>query len=417
MNKDWLKKNALLLRRKSKNFIILCKDLTITLAVKVVYPTVYAHKPIQNNKIVFDNYMGKGFGCNPKYVAEKLLELGDGKYDLVWLISSEDKNRSEIPPQIRTVLYGSLRSIYEYATAKIWVSNYHKVAYVRKGLRKREGQYFIQMWHGSLGIKKIEKDVPALTRKKRWLACAIKSSRMTDYWISNGDYGTFEYKSGFWDVKDEAVLTYGHPRNDLFFSAERMRRAREKVNAIYKLNGKKLLLYAPTFREDYRTDCYRIDFSRLKDHLQRKFGGDWVILLRMHPRIRDRVGEILPSDRNLVDVTRYVDIQELLAAADCLITDYSCCSFDYMLTRRPVFLYATDLHEYDMERGFYYPLETTPFPLAHDNKELMRKIEEFDKDDYFTRVDSFLREKGCIEDGHASERVAGLIERLAWAEK
>ena len=84
-----------------------------------------------------------------------------------------------------------------------------------------------------------------------------------------------------------------------------------------------------------------------------------------------------------------------------------------MLTRRPVFLFATDVKEYDVERGFYYPLEATPFPLAQENVELMKNIDAFDKAAYLLKVEAFLAEKGCIEDGHASERVADLIERLA----
>ena len=106
-----------------------------------------------------------------------------------------------------------------------------------------------------------------------------------------------------------------------------------------------------------------------------------------------------------------MDMQELLAAADCLITDYSSCAFDFMLTRRPVFLYTPDIREYDTQRGFYYPLTSTPFPLAQNNAELQKNIDSFDEAAYRQKVEAFLAGKGCIEDGHASERVAELIEK------
>lgn len=179
---------------------------------------------------------------------------------------------------------------------------------------------------------------------------------MTDFWISNSDFETNVYKTAFWNVKDETVLLYGHPRNDIFFDTKKMQMARQKVAVAYGAEGKKILLYAPTFREDYRTDCYGLDFFHLAKHIKRRFGGEWVFLVRLHPRIRDMADEILPSAAGIVNATRYADMQELLAAADCLITDYSSCAFDFMLTRRPVFLFATDIHEYDTERGFYYPL-------------------------------------------------------------
>lgn len=375
---------------------------------------LFACRPIQPGKIVFDNYRGNGFGCNTKYVARELIKRGDAeKYDLVWLVSQTDLERGELPPQIRAVRYGSLKSFFELATAKVWVSNYHKIYFAQCGLRKRKDQFFIQMWHGSLGIKMIENHVAILTQEKRWLRAAIASSRMTDFWISNSDFETNVYKSAFWGVTDEKTLLYGHPRNDVFFDDRMMALARHKVDCFYGTDGKKLLLYAPTFREDYRTDCYRLDYIGLVHHLKSRFGGEWAVLARLHPRVKELANEILPPAAGIVDATRYADMQELLAAADCLITDYSSCAFDFMLTRRPVFLFATDVKEYDVERGFYYPLEATPFPLAQENVELMKNIDAFDKAAYLLKVEAFLAEKGCIEDGHASERVADLIERLA----
>lgn len=383
---------------------------------RVIFPipcAIYARLPVQDGKILFENYRGKGFGCNPKYVAQELIKRGDAeKYDLVWLVSRTDLERGELPPQIRAVRYGSLKSLFEHATAKVWVSNYHKVYFAQCGMRKRKNQFFIQMWHGSLGIKKIDGDVAALTQDKRWLRAAMASSQMTDFWISNSTFETNVYKTAFWNVKDESVRLYGHPRNDLFFDAEKMLRIRQKVAATYGVEGKKLLLYAPTFREDYRTDCYGLDYTNLVKHIKCRFGGEWAVLARLHPRFKDMTNEILPPAAGIVDATQYADMQELLAAADCLITDYSSCAFDFMLTRRPVFLFATDVQEYDVERGFYYPLEATPFPLAQSNEELMKNIDAFDEAAYLPKVEAFLQEKGCIEDGHAGERVVDLITSL-----
>ncbi len=386
------------------------------LLCKIFFPmpfAVFKRFPIQNGKIVFDNYRGKGFGCNPKYMAQELIKRGTaGKYDMVWLANRRDMERGGFPPEIRVVRYSSMKSLYEHATAKVWVSNYDKVYYVRRGLRKRKGQFFIQTWHGSLGIKKIENTVSTLKQDKSWLRASIASSRMTDFWISNSNFETNVYKTAFWDVKDESMRLYGHPRNDIFFDAEGMCRARQKVAAAYGVEGKKLLLYAPTFREDYRTDCYELDFSNLVKHIKNRFGGEWAVLVRLHPRVRDMANAVIPPGAGVADATQYADIQELLAAADCLITDYSSCAFDFMLTRRPVFLFATDIQKYNTERGFYYPLEATPFPLAHNNAELMKNIDAFDETAYLQKVGAFLKEKGCMEDGHASKRVVDLIERL-----
>ena len=374
-----------------------------------LYRLFYASQPIVPNKIVFDNYMGKGYGCNPKYVAEKLLEKYPGQFDIVWVLSKSDAKTAVFPEGIRTVLYNTPESRREYATAKVWVSNYHKISYVRKGMYKKPGQYFIQLWHGSLGIKKIENDASVLTQDPHWLRLAQKSSDMVDYWISNSKFESEVYRSAFWNVR--TILEYGHPRDDCLVLPTGTSRC--LVGEYFELDpGQKICFYAPTFREDYRLDCYQIDFEALKLSLEKRFGGDWVILVRLHPRVRKYSSKIIPDVPYVLDATYYTDIQELVASADCMITDYSSCLFDFVLTHRPGFIFATDIQEYNQERGFYYPLESAPFPIATNNKELLEKLEHFDAAKYQADVQQFLQDRGCIEDGHASERVADLIVKL-----
>lgn len=385
--------------------------LPIKFNVRSLYKMFYASKPIVPNKIVFDNYMGKGFGCNPKYVALKLLEKYPGQFDIVWLATK--KNNNGFPEGIRVVDYASRLAREEFATAKVWISNYHKISFIKKGMYKRPGQYYIQMWHGSLGIKKIENDVKGLTVNTSWLNMAKLNSYMTDYWISNSDFETAIYKRAFWDV--ENVLEYGHPRDDILLGDTS--EARQKVAQTYGIEGKKILFYAPTFREDYRLDCYQIDYLGLQKELAEKFGGEWAILVRLHPRVQKYASLVIPKNDTIFDATNYQDIQELLAAADCMISDYSSCIFDYVLTHRPALIYAPDLEKYNTERGFYYPLEETPFPIAHDNFQLLEYVKNFDLPKYEKNCDEFLKEKGCMEDGRAAERVADLIYQLVNGQK
>lgn len=416
--KQWLKRIlAITYTDDGGCYLSLQAPVQIKLPLKInlswFYRTFCASQPIQPNKIVFDNYMGKGFGCNPKYVAQQLLEQYPGKLDLVWVVSKHEAKDGALPEGIRAVPYASLRAQKEYATAGVWVSNYHKIFLLRRGVFKRPEQKFIQMWHGSLGIKKIENDVPGLKQDAGWLSLAQKSSAMVDYWISNSTFETEIYRRAFWNVG--TVLEYGHPRNDILCGDTT--RARGAVEQWYGLRDKKILFYAPTFREDYRLDCYDLDYPALLQSLSDRFGGEWVALVRLHPRIRNQASQVLPKDSRVLDATFYPDIQELLAAADCMITDYSSCVFDFMLTGRPAFLFATDVEEYNTERGFYYPLETTPFPLAQDNQSLTAQVRAFDGETYRQQVAAFLQEKGCVEDGHASERVAELIAALSGVQR
>lgn len=375
---------------------------------KKVYKVLYAVKKTRPNKVVFDNYMGKPFGCNCKYVVNKLLDKYPDQLDIVWVVSKGDRKKENFPKDIRLVKYGSSEARSEYATAKVWVSNYHKVSYTRRGMYRKPDQFFIQMWHGSLGIKKIENNVPILTENANWLTLAKESSEMTTHWISNSSFETDVYKQAFWGV--ENVLEYGHPRNDILINGDPD--VVEKVKAHFGIEGKKIMFYAPTFREDYRLDCYQIDYERLKTELEEKFGGEWVFVVRLHPRVRKYSKKLLPDAEYIFDGTFYPDIQELILCADSMITDYSSCIFDFLLTRRPGFIFATDIEEYNTERGFYYPLESTPFPVATDNEMLMKNVCNIDLDQYAVKTEQFLREKGCTEDGKASERVADLIMEL-----
>ena len=365
---------------------------------------------IKNNKIVFSNYMGGNYGCNPKYITEEIIKR-KLPYELVWLVKKENilLNKKDFPSNVRIVPYKSTQAFKELATAKIWVDNYHKISFIKKGLTKNVKQFFIQTWHGSLGIKKIEKAVSELTNDQLWLNAAIKSSEMTDFWISNSVFETNVYKNSFWSV--DHIKEFGHPRNDIFFDNNI-----KLVNKIkHKLDldvNKRIVLYAPSFRDDEHSEYYNLNYDKLIKFLSYKYSGEWVILSRMHHRMKKYSDKIIKKSFNVIDVTHYSDIQELMLVADMLISDYSSCMFDFMLTRKPIFVYATDLDSYKNGRGFYYPIEKTPFSIATNNEELITNIEKFNYLEYKNNVELFLKDKGCMEDGKASKRVVDLIEDI-----
>ncbi len=360
--------------------------------------------PVVPEKIVFDNYMGKDYGCNGKYVTEALLKTGM-HLDLVWTVRDAGERRGMFPKEVRLVEYGSREAMREYATAGVWAANYQMVHYLNKGLLKKPGQTYIQMWHGSFGIKKIENDCGNLTCDTNWVTLARQNSRYTDYWISNSAFETEIYRRAFWDVGE--VLMYGHPRNDIFFGGGQ-KRARQLVERYIGKTGYRLLLYVPTFRDGRMQWEQELDFGLLKQSLEQRFGGSWLILMRLHPRMQG-FGQLLPQESFCVDVTGYPDIQELLAAADAAVTDYSSAVFDFLLTGRSAFLYAPDYSDYQKLRGLYYPLEQTPFSVAPDNGSLAKNIASFDELVYKERVAEFLAEKGSVEKGTAASRVAELI--------
>lgn len=365
----------------------------------------FKYLPIDNKKIVFSNYAGLGYGCNPKYIAE-MLHQEHPEMKIIWLINEKNK-KYEMPKFIKKVSIHSIRAFYELNTAKIWIDNFHKILLLKDYLEKRKSQFFIQTWHGSLGIKKIEADVKALVNEKSWKNLAVENAKMQDFLISNSEFEDNVYKSAFWGYGE--ILRLGHPRNDIFFKDNKD--LKEKIlNSLNINNSYKVAIYVPTFRQGNSAEIYDLDYEILKESLEKKFGGNWVVFVRMHRNIKQKPN--LQGKDFVFDVSEYDDVQELLVISDIAITDYSSCVFDFILSRKPAFIYANDIDKYDQERGFYYPLSETPFLIAKNNNELHSNIINYDDAIYQERLEKFLQDKGCIDDGKATERIVNLIERI-----
>lgn len=388
--------------------IITIAGIKIKINLLKLFNKTYNRLPISASKIVFSNFNGKGYGCNPKYIAEEIIKRGY-PYDLVWLVDNVSKEIKNFPPEIRLVKRNSRQALKELSTAKIWIDNYRKHIFYNKGLRKKSGQYYIQTWHGSLGIKKLDADVKYLNNacNQAWVEKAKYGSSCIDYLITNSKWEDDVLAKALWYKKEKKQ--FGHPRNDLFFQDNKD--ILKKIRGYYGIKGnKKIVLYVPTFRDDCRIDCYCLDYTRVIAALTKRFGGEWVFIVKFHPRASNYAKYLIASNENVINGTEYTDIQELLVSADAVVTDYSSCIFDFMLSYRPGFIFAIDKEIYD--RGLYYPLESAPFPTSCNNDELTNNILNFDEEQYKIKINRFLREKGCIEDGHAAERTADLVERL-----
>lgn len=365
---------------------------------------------IQPNKIVFMTY-SNSYTCNPKYIHHKILEKGLS-YDMVWICNKGAKNiEKNFPSSLRVVRRGTYEAYKEIASARIWIDN--SINFLWEPIIKKKNQIYIETWHGSLGLKKVGKDD---IKDAKWIKASQKCDLYTDFCISNSDFESFVYRETHWNKT--RILMLGHARNDILFNKDKTiyKEIRSKVYEYFGLEeNDKIVLYAPTFRDSGTTDVYNIDFEKLRASLKEKYGGTWKILMRHHFHNRkkkiDGIDDI-DQKEYVIDATRYIDMQELLCVADIGISDYSSWLCDFVLTGKPAFIYAVDIDEYDTERGLYYPLETTPFPIAINNEELIDNILHFDQKEYEKKAHMFVKEKGCIDDGNASERIVRVIQKL-----
>lgn len=367
---------------------------------------LYENMPIKQNKIVFRDYSGS-YSCNPRAIADEIIRQ-KLPYELVWITNKNFvKFHRAFPDKIKIVMDNSEECKMHYATAKVWVDNERRSDFIKEGLYKRKGQTYIQTFHGSLGIKKT--GVDRNDKTDIGVVLAKIDAAQIDYLVSNAKWTTDFLSRMFWN--NGKILEIGHPRNDIFF------RNNEDIKAkVYKYFGidknQKIVLYAPTFREDCDLSCYTLDFEKLKQSLTKKYGSQWVVMMKLHPWIIELKDKLPINIDNIVDATEYPNMQELLVSCDCLITDYSSCVYDYMLQYKPAFIFATDIEKYDTCRGLYYPLSSTPFPVATTNEALAYNIENFDMVKYKKEVKKFLKDKGCIDKGQATKKIVDLIKEI-----
>jgi len=361
--------------------------------------------PVEENKIIFITFRGE-YDCNAKWIAEEIKKRGL-PYTVVWTI------RKKVPVEdIPKEFIKTYRSSYDFykhlASAKIIVDNGVSTSVLL--YKKKPDQILIETWHGSIGIKRFGKDT---NKDKNWCRRAEQEGRMTDYCLSNSSFEDDIYNDTFWSKS--RILQLGHARNDILCErdTERLQAIRKKVYDYFELpEDTRICLYAPTFRDDGDMRPYEIDYQNLRHALQTRFGGQWAILTRYHFRLLKKLKNYQYGE-GVLNASNYSDIQELLTCVDVGITDYSSWICDYMLTRRPGFLFATDMAEYEQKnRDFFYPLDTMPFPLALDNDQLIENILQFDSESFPEACDRFLADKGCMDDGHSAERIVDAIQRM-----
>ena len=347
-------------------------------------------------KIVFSNFNGGGFGDNTRYIAEECIRRKI-PYKLLWVCQKED---CSFPPELTLVRPDTLSFVYHMSTAAFWVDNTRKLYY----FKKKKSQIYIHTWHAGPGLKRIEKDAGSgLTQE--YIAYAKKDSENIDLLLSNCRFWTKCFRSCFW--YDGPILEKGLPKNDLYF--RNIPAIRRMVRSYYGLQEDiNLVLYVPTWREDRKLHVYHLDFEGCLDAFEKRFGGAWAMLVRLHPNVNAADFDIRYTDR-IINASPYDNAQELLAAGDAVITDYSSCGFDYIQLGRLSFLYAEDYEQMKQDKGYYLELDELPTPVAFSNEEMIRNILAFSEENYRKKREVFMKKMDYYDDGHASEAVVDYL--------
>ena len=278
---------------------------------------------------------------------------------------------------------------------------------------KRPGVIFLECWHGT-PLKRLVFDMEDVhSFSPKYKMTVYKQSRAWDYLLSDNRFSTECFKSAFLYPEDQ-ILELGYPRNDLLYGDDRDERARKIKEKLGIPADKKVVLYAPTWRDDdyYGPAQYRFDLP-LDLEMMKKLKDRYFFVLRTHYFIADHLN-IPEEDKDFVmDQSRYNDIGELYLISDILITDYSSVFFDFANLRRPILFYVYDFEKYaGVLRGFYFDMTTgCPGPLLKTNEEVLDALENIDtvSEAYKEKYKEFTDKFCYLDDGHASERIVKKI--------
>lgn len=362
----------------------------------VVYNLFAILFPVKTNKIICNNFMGKGYGDNAKYIVDELIKQ-KVVCDIVWACKPE--YAESLPEEVRIVTKW-YKTLYEFATAKVWISNIRLPRY----LRKRTKQFYIHTWHGGIGLKKVEQDaVNALD--KGYVKDAIHDAKQTDLMVANCQFMKELYLKSFW--YDGPVFSGGIPKQDILLNKKSV--INHDILIKYGLKGFNLLFYAPTFRKNMTKEVYDIDFNSLINILNKKTNKKWKVIVKLHPNVKNPE-EYISFNKNVINVSEHDDINDLYLISDILISDYSSTMFDFMLTNKPVFIFATDIEEYKKDRDFYLTFEELPFSLATNNNELLKNVESSDEKELIKNYKKFNKKFGVTGKGDSSEKIVEIIK-------
>jgi len=365
-----------------------------------LYRTLFMRLPLKERTIVFESFLGKNYSDSPKYIYE-YMKSNNYDYKYVWIFNEPNK---EIPGNPKQIKRFSLPYYYYLATSKYWVSN----SRMPKSLTKRKGNVYLQTWHGT-PLKRLVFDMNDIhSANPNYKKIFYEQSRRWDYLISPNQYSSDIFKSAF--LFEKKLLEVGYPRNDILYREDKAELANSLKQKLGIPLDKKVILYAPTWRDDdfYEPGKYKFQLQLNLKQMKERLGDEYVVILRMHYFIADHI-ETTGAEGFAYNYSKYDDIAELYLISDILITDYSSVFFDFANLKRPILFYTYDLEKYrDTLRGFYIDVEEeVPGPLLKTSEDVIEAIENIEEisDQYKEKYDVFY-EKFCNwDEGNASEKV------------
>lgn len=358
--------------------------------------------------VLFESFSGNAVADSPRALDQEIAREFPN-ISRLWTVKNP---LMPVPAGARPVVFGSRAWFDASSTAKILINNNNFPHF----FRKHPEQFYLQTWHGT-PLKRIGNHVPIRNLSLSYRELMRREAE--SYWdllLAQSEWAGNTLREAF--GYSGSVLEAGYPRNDVLADRTESEKVRLRTRRRLGINSaeQRVVLYAPTWRDNLKEASGHyssVDFLNV-NAASRKLGRSYTILYRGHSNSLN-AGPQKFSD-SVIDASTYPDINDLIAASDVLITDYSSIMFDYVVTGRPIIFLCPDLDAYrDSVRGFYFDFESAaPGPIvktASDAVDLLLSDQNFSVDST-DRYVSFVKRFSALDDGMASKRVIEEISHI-----
>ena len=351
-----------------------------------------------NSLVLLVSYGGKKFDDSPKFVYEYIKENKEYSWlKTVWAF----KNPEDFPEVDQKVRIDSLSYFLTALKAKYWITN----SSCARGLKmKKQDTINILFQHGMAGIKKIGRDIENKKKTYRQLF-----EEEFDYIFIEGKEESAILEKA-WNIDKSRLYITGLPRND-----DLLAQSEYEITKIKRKIGlpasKKVILYAPTFREESVDSKLKnvltipIDFQKWERYLS----DTYVLLVTAHYEV-ECLQNTIPDNRFVFNVFNYPTLNDLLKISDILITDYSSIAFDYSILERPILCYGYDYDEYMENRGTYNDLNTLfSHGVIQNEEDLLYCIENLNYEEECKYTREKIKNRFIAAYGDATEKAIQII--------
>jgi len=345
--------------------------------------------------ILFSSFGGRKFDDSPRAIYEAMIrDCRFKEYKFVWAFIDPDK--IDVPKGTK-VKCDTLRYFITALKARVWVTN----SSIERGLDfKGKHTFYFDTWHGT-PIKKMGADVSS--ESKSFIG---KGKWEVDVFTCQGEFEANIFGRVFKTIGRGKMKIIGLPRNDIYanYSKDDVTAIKNKLNIS---NDKRVILYAPTYREYDKSGSVQCQISipiNIKKW-EKELGNEFTLLFRAHYEVARNLN--IQDNDFIKDMSNYPQLDELMIVSDMLISDYSSIYFDYSIMHKPMLCFCYDYDRYAKERGMYFDIRDY-LPNSDNEEDLIKLIQNTDTTKK-NAVTKLFQEHFVTEYGSAAQKSIDII--------